>query len=123
MFKEMVIVNGSPSIMQTVIRLGGTLLSGTSRKNTPILLSKFICVSINGGPTILVDQPNTGGGHVILSVPLKLDLRNGTNSLTFGANQSCRLISNWAYDIQSPIILISLAYAGDLDRIIVYTQN
>ncbi|KXN81091.1 hypothetical protein AN958_06044 [Leucoagaricus sp. SymC.cos] len=58
-------------------------------------------VSVNGGSTVLVDQPNTGGGHVILSVPVKLNLRSGSNSITFSVNQN--------------------SYAGDLDKIIVYT--
>ncbi|KAJ7480145.1 galactan 1,3-beta-galactosidase [Mycena galericulata] len=60
-------------------------------------------VSVNGGPTVLVDQPNTGGGHVILSVPVKLSLNSGSNTITFGADQT--------------------NYAGDLDRIIVYTAS
>ncbi|EJD04256.1 Arabinanase/levansucrase/invertase [Fomitiporia mediterranea MF3/22] len=60
-------------------------------------------VSVNGGPSTVVDQPNTGGGHVILSVPVKLDLRNGANSVTFSAGQS--------------------NYAADLDKIIVYQQG
>ncbi|KAF9258587.1 galactan 1,3-beta-galactosidase [Marasmius fiardii PR-910] len=60
-------------------------------------------VSVNGGASVLVDQPNTGGGHVILSVPVKLNLRSGSNSITFSAGQS--------------------NYAGDLDKIIVYTAT
>ncbi|KAI0079984.1 galactan 1,3-beta-galactosidase [Panus rudis PR-1116 ss-1] len=59
-----------------------------------------VTVSVNGGGTTLVDQPDTGGGHVILSVPIKVTLRNGANSITFGSGQS--------------------NYAGDLDKIIVY---
>jgi len=58
-------------------------------------------VSVNGGASILVDQPNTGGGHVLLSVPVKLNLRSGTNSLAFSTNQN--------------------NYAADLDKIVVYT--
>jgi len=58
-------------------------------------------VSVNGEVSVLVDQPNTGGGHVILSVPVKLILRSGANSITFGSGQS--------------------NYAADLDKIIVYT--
>ncbi|KAF5377239.1 hypothetical protein D9615_006357 [Tricholomella constricta] len=60
-------------------------------------------VSVNGGASVVVDQPNTGGGHVILSVPVKLTLRSGANSITFGAGQS--------------------NYAADLDKIIVYTAT
>ncbi|KDR85274.1 hypothetical protein GALMADRAFT_131985 [Galerina marginata CBS 339.88] len=58
-------------------------------------------VSVNGGASVLVDQPNSGGGHVLLSVPVKLNLRSGTNSLAFSTNQN--------------------NYAADLDNIIVYT--
>ncbi|PPQ67384.1 hypothetical protein CVT25_005963 [Psilocybe cyanescens] len=60
-------------------------------------------VSVNGGPSVLVDQPNTGGGGVVLSVPVKLNLRSGINTLTFAANQN--------------------TYAADLDKIVVYTAN
>ncbi|CAL1704334.1 unnamed protein product [Somion occarium] len=59
-----------------------------------------VTVSVNGGSTTLVDQPDTGGGHVILSVPVKLNLNNGANSITFGSGQT--------------------NYAADLDKIIVY---
>ncbi|TFK97512.1 galactan 1,3-beta-galactosidase [Pterulicium gracile] len=61
-----------------------------------------VTVSVNGGGNVLVDQPNTGSGNTILSVPVKLNLRNGANTLVFGGGQS--------------------NYAGDLDKIIVYTQ-
>ncbi|KAF5356070.1 hypothetical protein D9756_004010 [Leucocoprinus leucothites] len=60
-------------------------------------------VSVNGGSPTVVDQPNTGGGHAILSVPVKLNLRSGANSITFSANQN--------------------SYAADLDKIIVYTAT
>ncbi|KAH8111706.1 Arabinanase/levansucrase/invertase [Phellopilus nigrolimitatus] len=60
-------------------------------------------VSVNGGATVLVDQPNTGGEDVLLSVPVKLNLTNGANSVTFSSNQS--------------------SYAGDLDKFIVYQQG
>ncbi|THG99627.1 hypothetical protein EW026_g2739 [Hermanssonia centrifuga] len=59
-----------------------------------------VTVSVNGGSNVLVDQPNTGGGHVVLSVPVKVNLNSGANSITFGSGQT--------------------NYAGDLDRIIVY---
>ncbi|KAF9015437.1 galactan 1,3-beta-galactosidase [Cyathus striatus] len=45
-------------------------------------------ISVNGGSSILVDQPNTGGGHVILSVPVKLPLRSGSNTITVSFNQN-----------------------------------
>ncbi|THU82491.1 Arabinanase/levansucrase/invertase [Dendrothele bispora CBS 962.96] len=60
-------------------------------------------VSVNGGPSVMVDQPNTGNGQTVLSVPVKLNLRNGANSITFSNGQS--------------------NYAADLDKIIVYTAN
>lgn len=59
-----------------------------------------VTVSVNGGAATLVDQPDTGGGHVILSVPVKLNLKSGSNTITLGSGQS--------------------NYAGDLDKIIVY---
>ncbi|KAM5539007.1 hypothetical protein V8D89_007230 [Ganoderma adspersum] len=57
-------------------------------------------VSVNGGSPVWIDQPSTGGGHVILSVPVKLNLNSGANTITFSAGQS--------------------NYAADLDKIIVY---
>ncbi|KAK0500638.1 galactan 1,3-beta-galactosidase [Armillaria luteobubalina] len=62
-----------------------------------------VTVSVNGGTGVYVDQPDTGSGHVILSVPVQLTLRSGSNSLTFGSGQT--------------------NYAGDLDKIIVYTAT
>jgi len=64
---------------------------------------RSITVSVNGGPAVSVDQPDTGSGHTILSVPVKLNLNSGSNTLVFGADQS--------------------TYAGDLDKIVVYTQS
>lgn len=46
--------------------------------------------SANGGPTILVDQPNTGSEQSIISVPVLLNLRSGANSITIGAGQSSK---------------------------------
>ncbi|TFK40889.1 hypothetical protein BDQ12DRAFT_678543 [Crucibulum laeve] len=60
-------------------------------------------ISVNGGSSVLVDQPNTGGGHVILSVPVKLTLRSGGNTITVASNQN--------------------TYAADLDKIVVYTAS
>ncbi|KAF9454978.1 carbohydrate-binding module family 35 protein [Macrolepiota fuliginosa MF-IS2] len=60
-------------------------------------------ISVNGGSPVIVDQPNTGGGHTILSVPVKLSLQSGANSITVSANQN--------------------SYAADLDKIIVYTAT
>lgn len=73
--------------------------------------------SVNGGPSVLVDQPNTGGGHVILSIPVKLTLRNGPNALLFSANQKSMCLSDHSSSLTH---FFSLAYAGDLDKIIVY---
>nr|GAT43613.1 galactan 1,3-beta-galactosidase [Mycena chlorophos] len=60
-------------------------------------------VSVNGGTPIVMQQPSTGGGLVILSVPIKLNLKSGSNTITFGAGQS--------------------NYAADLDKIVVYTAT
>ena len=51
-------------------------------------LKALISFSVNGGTSVLVDQPDTGGGHVILSVPVKLSLKSGSNSITFANGQS-----------------------------------
>ncbi|KIY45219.1 glycoside hydrolase family 43 and carbohydrate-binding module family 35 protein [Fistulina hepatica ATCC 64428] len=58
-----------------------------------------VTVSVNGGDEVVVQQPDTGGGLVILAIPVELDLDEGSNTILFGANQN---------------------YAGDLDYIIVY---
>ncbi|KAI0781064.1 galactan 1,3-beta-galactosidase [Trametes elegans] len=57
-------------------------------------------ISVNGGSSVTLDQPNTGGGGVVLSIPVQLNLRSGSNTITFSAGQS--------------------NYAADLDKIIVY---
>ncbi|KAI0670505.1 galactan 1,3-beta-galactosidase [Trametes maxima] len=57
-------------------------------------------VSVNGGSSVTLDQPNTGGAGVVLSIPVQLNLRSGSNTITIGAGQS--------------------NYAADLDKIIVY---
>ncbi|KAJ8454635.1 hypothetical protein ONZ51_g12914 [Trametes cubensis] len=57
-------------------------------------------ISVNGGSSIVLDQPSTGGGNVVLSIPVQLNLRSGSNAITFSAGQS--------------------NYAADLDKIIVY---
>ena len=46
--------------------------------------------SVNGGSAVTIDQPSTGGGHVIISVPVQLNLRSGSNTITFGAGQSSK---------------------------------
>jgi hypothetical protein len=48
----------------------------------------FCFISVNGGPAVILDQPDTGSGQTVLSVPIKLQLNNGANSVTFGANQA-----------------------------------
>ncbi|KAH6916781.1 galactan 1,3-beta-galactosidase [Coprinopsis sp. MPI-PUGE-AT-0042] len=60
-------------------------------------------VSVNGGSSVLVQQPNTGGSTVILSAMVKVNLRSGGNTITIGANQG--------------------TYAADIDRIVVYTAT
>ncbi|KAG6891103.1 hypothetical protein C0995_014193 [Termitomyces sp. Mi166 len=91
-------ISGSATILSDTSFSGGKAvgyLGDSAWRNTT--------VSVNGGASVLVDQPNTGGGHVILSVPVKLTLRSGANSITFSAGQS--------------------NYAADLDKIIVYTAT
>ena len=44
--------------------------------------------SVNGGTPVWVDQPSTGGGHVIISVPVQLHLNSGSNNITFSAGQT-----------------------------------
>ena len=51
---------------------------------------------MNGGPTVLVDQPDTGGGSVVLSIPVKLNLAQGSNSLTFSIDQTSKPAFTWA---------------------------
>ncbi|KZT12579.1 carbohydrate-binding module family 35 protein [Laetiporus sulphureus 93-53] len=60
-------------------------------------------VSVNGGSSVVVDQPETGGGNVIFSIPVELYLEEGTNTILIGAGQS--------------------NYAGDMYEIVVYTQT
>ncbi|KIK70399.1 carbohydrate-binding module family 35 protein [Collybiopsis luxurians FD-317 M1] len=60
-------------------------------------------VSVNGGANVVVQQPSSGGGHVIQSVPVQVNLKSGANTLTFSSGQS--------------------SFAGDLDKIIVYTAT
>jgi len=60
-------------------------------------------ISVNGGANIVVQQPPSGGGQVIQSTPVQLNLKSGANTLVFSADQS--------------------NFAGDLDRIIVYTAT
>ena len=48
--------------------------------------------SVNGGSSVVVDQPDTGGGHVVLSVPVKLQLNSGSNTITFGASQTSKVL-------------------------------
>ena len=80
--------------------------------------------SVNGGSYVWVEQPDTGGGHVILSVPVQLYLNSGSNSITFGAGQSSEStsVSFLLHLIQhlSSRLRVFADYAADLDRIIVY---
>ena len=41
----------------------------------------------------MVDQPDTGGGSVVLSIPVKLDLQEGENTLTFSISQTSAFVS------------------------------
>ena len=47
-----------------------------------------VATSVNGGSSIVLDQPSTGGGNVVLSIPVQLNLRSGSNAITFSAGQS-----------------------------------
>jgi len=60
-------------------------------------------VSVNGASAVVVDQPNTGGVHDILGVPVQLYLEQGPNTIVIGADQS--------------------NYAGDMYQVIVYTET
>ncbi|CDO70775.1 hypothetical protein BN946_scf184798.g90 [Trametes cinnabarina] len=89
---------------------GGTVTITVQGRGTAQWVSLYIAngdsswrnttISVNGGASIVLDQPNTGGGNVVLSIPVQLNLRSGSNTITFGAGQS--------------------NYAADLDKIIVY---
>jgi hypothetical protein len=76
---------------------------------------------------VYVDQPDTGNGLVTLSVPVKLTLKSGANSLTFGSGQS----SEWArlsvlhggLAELTRFLVRNADYAGDLDKIVVYTAT
>ncbi|KIJ32111.1 carbohydrate-binding module family 35 protein [Sphaerobolus stellatus SS14] len=57
-------------------------------------------LSVNGGYAIVIQQPDTGGAPI--SVPVKLNLKSGSNTLVFASGQN---------------------YAADLDKIIVYQQG
>jgi len=61
-------------------------------------------LSVNGGANLVIQQPSSGGGLVIQSVPVQVNLRSGANTLIFSADQPDN-------------------YAGDLDKIIVYTAT
>ena len=49
---------------------------------------------MNGGSPIVLDQPNTGSGRTVLSVPVFLNLRSGSNSIMFSANQNSALYTH-----------------------------
>ncbi len=81
--------------------------------------------SVNGGSPVWIDQPSTGGGHVILSVPVKLTLNSGSNTITFGAGQSSEYLQcyGWHNAGGGPCTEnahVFSDYAADLDKIIVY---
>ena len=53
-------------------------------------------ISVNGGSTIWVDQPNTGSGNTILSVPVKLHLNSGSNTILFAAGQTSASVLSYS---------------------------
>lgn len=82
--------NGFLSTTQMAIRHGETPALGAFCASNQFF-ETLTCShehSVNGGTSVLVDQPNTGGGHVLLSVPVKLTLKSGANTITVGASQS-----------------------------------
>ncbi|KIJ27418.1 carbohydrate-binding module family 35 protein [Sphaerobolus stellatus SS14] len=64
---------------------------------------RTMTISVNGGSAIVIQQPDTGSASNPISVPVKLNLKSGSNTILFAAGQS--------------------NYAADLDKIIVYTQS
>ncbi|CAK5280057.1 unnamed protein product [Mycena citricolor] len=46
-------------------------------------------VSVNGGAPFTLVQPSSGGGQVTLSVPMKVNLKKGANTLLFSASTCC----------------------------------
>ena len=87
---------GSRYTMRTAILHTGTSLSG--EYGAPLqakATAHFSIASVNSGPAVLVDQPDSGGGSVVISVPVKVDLNSGANSITFGSGQNseCRSFS------------------------------
>jgi hypothetical protein len=81
------------------------------------LMSHTLPISVNGGSNVMVDQPDSGGGNVskdamsgvnvwrqqltlhassvqtVISVPVKLTLRSGANTLVFGNGQNSAFMS------------------------------
>ena len=116
-------INGCRFTTPTLTRPGGTPLLGMTRKVLVVFRSHFLCDSVNGGSTVLVDQPNTGGGAVVLSVPVKLNLRSGSNTIAFSTGQSSELPM---FRLVASALIAPGAcsdYAADLDKIIVYTAG
>ena len=52
----------------------------------------YLCFeySVNGGPSTVIDQPDSGGGNVVISVPVKVNFNSGANSITFASGQSSK---------------------------------
>ena len=74
---------------------------------------------MNGGSPVWVDQPSTGGGHVIISVPVQLFLNSGSNNITFSAGQTSEF-DICARPLSRLTSCVFSDYAADLDKIIVY---
>lgn len=87
-----------------------------------ILDTPDVVLSVNGGPSVLVDQPDSGGGNVVISVPVKLNLNNGANSITFGSGQSSEFPGTpfTRHGHPQKVETVLSDYAADLDKIIVY---
>ena len=76
-----------------------------------------IYFSVNGGSSVVVQQPSTYSGQVTLSVPVLVHLNSGSNTVTFGAGQSSECVVQDKCTRAHPTVA---DYAGDLDKIIVY---
>jgi hypothetical protein len=50
--------------------------------------------SVNGGTAVPFQAPPSGGGHVVLSIPVKLTLKSGANTLRLGSSGTSRVSSH-----------------------------
>ena len=88
MYKETDSLSGLHCISQMEILHTGILQSGPCYFPVIYLFIYIMLCSVNGGSTVSVDQMNTGESTV-MSVPVKLNMRSGANSITFSSGQTC----------------------------------